>query len=453
MDPTTQLLDDDRARSELLLNTVRAVVVGLLAAVSLIYAPRLTPALRHANAAVIAPMLLWTLAQEYFIHRRKRRAPWLSTVNAVVDVTAVSALLAGYGLAYSSSLVVSTPVFLIYFAILAARPFTSSTRNAVLVAAVTVLEYGAMVTWFLVSGRLEAAAGPLDAVLSGKPSLLDEGAKLLLLAVAGAISAYATWWNERTLRRALAAQVARDAEERDLAAKLQEADKLAAVGTLAATMAHEVNNPLALIAMLAEMMQEAPLTEGQRADLKSIGREAHRTARVVSEMLRFARPQADEGSVSLSAVADSTLNVLRPLIRQHNVELQLDLYEPLPLVGGGSARLEQVVLNLAINAIQAMEQWAGPRRLSVITGRDATHAWIEVADSGPGFPPGVRERIFERFFTTKPDGKGTGLGLWITHEIVGDQGGTIEAHNGPAGGARFLVRLPVLVEPRLELSA
>ncbi len=453
MDPTAQLLEDDRARSELLLNTVRAVVVGLLAAVALVYAPRLTPALRHANAAVVTPMLLWTLAQEFLIHRRKRRAPWLSTVNALLDVTAVSALLAGYGLAYSSSLLVSTPVFLIYFVVLAARPFTSSTRNALLVAAVTVLEYGAMVAWFLVSGRLEVAAGPLDAVLSGKPSLLDEGAKLLLLAVAGAISSYATWWNERTLRRALAAQVARDAEERDLATKLQEADKLAAVGTLAATMAHEVNNPLALIAMLAEMMQEAPLSEGQRADLKSIAREAHRTAKVVSEMLRLARPQADEGLVSLSDVADSTLNVLRPLIRRHNVHLELDLSDALPLVAGGSARLEQVVLNLAINAIQAMEQWSGPRRLSVLTGRDATHVWLEMADSGPGFPPGVRERIFERFFTTKAEGKGTGLGLWITHQIVAEQGGTIEARNSPEGGARFLLRLPALVESRLVLSA
>jgi signal transduction histidine kinase len=112
-----------------------------------------------------------------------------------------------------------------------------------------------------------------------------------------------------------------------------------------------------------------------------------------------------------------------------------------------------VVLNLVINAVQAMDGRHGPRLVRLTTAYDATHVWLSVEDTGPGFAPGVAERIFERFFTTKPVGKGTGLGLWIAREIVTEHGGTLNAENRAEGGARFCLRFPVARAREERLSA
>ena len=453
-DLTSELLEAERIRSERMLNRVRAVVLILLAGCAALYGTWLTPALIRVNVAVLMPMLLWTLGQQIVFHRGRNAPRWLSTVNALVDTTALSLLLAGYGVFGHAELAVKSPMLLGYLMIIAAQPLTSSARRAAAVTALAVAEYGAMVAVLILTGRLALVGNPLDTPIMAGTSILDEGTRLLLLAATGGAATYATARHERTLRRALTAQVHREAEERALATRLQEADKLAAVGTLAATIAHEVNNPLTTIALAAEMMQSTSLDAQQRQDVESILAEARRTAVVVRELLRIARGgEAVEEPVALSKVATQVLSVLRPLLRDQRVAVETGLADGLPMFQGDARKLEQVVLNLMINAVHAMESRTTPRMVRVATGRDRANVWLTVEDSGPGFAPGIVDRIFERFFTTKPAGKGTGLGLWIAREIIDDHGGTIEASNRAEGGARFYLRFPLERDEAARLSA
>jgi signal transduction histidine kinase len=285
-------------------------------------------------------------------------------------------------------------------------------------------------------------------VLSG----VDEGSKLLLLTIAGAVATYATHWHERAVRRAIAAQVSRAGEERDLAVRLQEADKLAALGTLAASVVHEVNNPLTTISLQAEMLASLLDDPAAREDAQAIAAEARRTAHVVGELLAFARTRrAEVRDVTLDEVGRNALTTLRPFLRDKKVTVDEELSSGGPAVLGDVGRLERVVLNLVINAVQAMEArdagntlggGRGPRLVRVSSGHDENGVWLAVEDSGPGLPAEVAPRIFDRFFTTKPVGKGTGLGLWIVRQVLEEHGGTVSAGNRAEGGARFVVRIP-----------
>jgi signal transduction histidine kinase len=450
---TAHLLDAERVRSEWVLNRVRAIVLVLLGIASALYAGELTASLNAVNVGVLAPMLLWTLVQQLLFHRTRSAPYWLSTANALADTTALTILLAGYGMFGRPELAVKSPMFLAYLVILTAQPLTNSWRRAAGVSALAVAQYGTLVTLLLVTGRLSLLGNPLDTPTMPGTSLFDEGARVFLLAVAGGAATYATARHEKTLRRALAAQVKHDAEERALAIRLQEADKLAAVGTLAATIAHEVKNPLASISMLAEMLRSTPLDASQREDIESIIRESRRTADVVRDLLRISHPRESENAaISLSQVATHALGVLRPMLRDQRVAVETSLPDGLPPFRGFAGRVEQVVLNLVINAVQAMDGRKEQRVIRMVTGHDATHVWLTVDDTGPGFPPGAVDRIFERFFTTKPVGKGTGLGLWIAREIVTEHSGTLEAENRPEGGARFTMRFP-LARTQERLSA
>lgn len=451
---TGHLLDAERVRSERVLNRVRAVVLLLLAGASALYAAELTPSLNRVNASVLVPMLLWTVIQQAVFHRIRMAPRWLSTVSAIVDTTALTVLLAGYGVFGRPELAVKSPMFLAYVVIIAAQPLTNSWRRAAGVSALAVTQYGTLVVLLVMTGQLDLLGSPLDTPTMPGTSILDEGARIFLLAVAGGAATYATARHEHTLRRALSAQVKHDAEERALVVRLQEADKLAAVGTLAATVAHEVKNPLASISMLAEMLRSTTLDATQREDVDIILRESRRTAEVVRDLLRISHPRESENAaISLSQVASQALGVLRPLLRDQRVSIESSLPDGLPTIRGYGSRVEQVVLNLVINAVQAMDGRHGPRLVRLIAAHDATHVWLAVEDTGPGFAPGVAERIFERFFTTKPVGKGTGLGLWIARDIVTEHGGTLEAENRAEGGARFCLRFPIARAREERLSA
>jgi signal transduction histidine kinase len=441
-------------RSERILNGVRAVVLLLLGVASAVYSAQLTPSLNRVNVGVLVPMLLWTLAQQLAFHRRRLAPLWLSTANAIVDTTALTVLLTGYGVLGQAELAVKSPMFLAYVVIIAAQPLTSSWRRTAGVSTLAVVQYATLVAVLVMTDRLGLLRSPLDTPTMPGTSIFDEGARLFLLAVAGGAATYATARHEQTLRRALIAQVKHDAEERALILRLQEADKLAAVGTLAATVVHEVKNPLTAISMLAELLKTTRLDASQREDVETIFREARRTADVVRDLLRLAHPRESEDSaLSLSHVAHQTLGVLRPLFREQRVTVETQLPEDLPTIRGYGGRLEQVVLNLVLNAVQAMDGRPGDRVLRLSAGCDATQVWLRVEDTGPGFGPGVAERLFERFFTTKPAGKGTGLGLWISREIVTEHGGTVEAENRTEGGARFCLRFPLGGPAELRRSA
>jgi signal transduction histidine kinase len=195
------LLALERDRAERFLNAVRLVVLALLAVAALIYSPSLTTPLNRVNVLVLAPALTWTVVQYPLFYARHLLPPWLSLVNSVVDISAASAIIGGYALASSPALALKTPILAAYFVILAALPVASTTRKAALVSVLAVAEYTALVFIFAASGTLALIMNPVRASMSGGVSPLDEGAKILLLACAGAVATYATRWQERLANR------------------------------------------------------------------------------------------------------------------------------------------------------------------------------------------------------------------------------------------------------------
>jgi two-component sensor histidine kinase len=210
VDSARVVLDRQRDRAERMLNRARLIVLVLLGIAALAYAPSLTPALNWVNVSVLVPILGWTILQGELFYRRPRLPAWIGVANPVADIAAVTAIIGGYAFAQSATLALKTPMFLMYFVILAALPIAASTRKAAAVACMAFFGYGALVTYFFVAGRLPTVLNPVAASEAARVSPLDEGAKLLLLAVAGAIATYATNWQER-----LATSFSRATEERE----------------------------------------------------------------------------------------------------------------------------------------------------------------------------------------------------------------------------------------------
>jgi two-component sensor histidine kinase len=186
-----------REKAERIMNGLRAAILVLLSVSALVYAPALAADLETTNAVLLAPMLAWTVGQYLIWYRSPRLPAWLPLTNAIVDVTAVTGIIAGYAIAGSGNMALRTPIFMMYFVVLAARPVASSIRKTAVVATLTVLEYAALFAWLLTSGRIDPIINPVDAVLTGRLSYLDEGAKILILAVAGVVATYATSWVEQ----------------------------------------------------------------------------------------------------------------------------------------------------------------------------------------------------------------------------------------------------------------
>ncbi len=443
------LLRAEHARAERLLNHVRGGVLLLLGAAAIVYAPALTAALVRVNILVFTPMLLWTAFQELRYHRPHYAPSWLITVNAAADLGAITALQAGYGLAGIPGLALHSPIFLAYFAVLASRPFTGSERHAAGVTIGVVCAYATLVAAMVLTGRVHLVNSPLAVTTSSDASMLDEGAKLMLLGMVGAIATYATAWNERTLRRALAAQLRRDIEEREMTDRLREADKLAAIGTLAAATVHDVRNPLTAIALQSELLMESPLGEPLRNDLTLILEEARRAMAFLADLLQFARSANTEPETVPLAIAetvDAAVAAARPLLHEHRIPVEVsieNLNGNLAPLHGSPMRLERALVNLLVNSVQAMEEQDGAKAIRVHARPDATGRGVilDVDDTGPGFPAGLVTRAFERFVTTKPPGKGTGLGLWMVRQTVSDLGGRVSAINLAGGGARVRVEL------------
>jgi signal transduction histidine kinase len=245
---------------------------------------------------------------------------------------------------------------------------------------------------------------------------------------------------ERDELRRLNAELEARAEERGRSlvaaqAELVAKERLAAVGRLAAGVAHEVNNPAGVILGRASLaIDEHPELPGELAeDLRVMQRQAARIKEITQALLRLGRPATGERlPIDLADVARSALALVRREAEAAGVKLDADL-EPAP-ARGDAAALEQVAYNLLRNAIQA----APGGRVRLSTERTT----LAVEDSGPGIPAEVLPRIFEPFFTTKPVGSGTGLGLAVAHGIVAEHGGALTATNRPDGGARFVMRLP-----------
>ena len=203
---TSQVLRAQFALAERYVNGARIAVLGALAIAAAFYGPFLSPQLNAVNLLTLAPMLVWAVGQHFAVHARFAAPRWLSGLNAVLDVSAVSLLVTCYGLFGDANFAVKSPVLSAYFVILAARPFTGSPRLALLTAVTAAAQYATLAGLFLWTGRLALLGDPTASVVSSGTSLLDEAAKFLLLLSAGVVAAYATAWNERTLRQAVASR-------------------------------------------------------------------------------------------------------------------------------------------------------------------------------------------------------------------------------------------------------
>jgi two-component system NtrC family sensor kinase len=242
--------------------------------------------------------------------------------------------------------------------------------------------------------------------------------------------------------------------QRRLEEQLIHADKMGAVGQLVSGVAHELNNPLASIAGLAELLlEQSPAGDRNREHLRVIHEQAERAGRIVRDLLTFARKGTPEkGVVDLNDVARRTGQLLAYEFRLRGVTYEERL-QPAPVeVRGDPHELQQVVLNLLTNATWAVSEeggHAGPRTVAIETGAEAGEAWLRVSDTGPGVPAEHLTNLFTPFFTTKPPGKGTGLGLPISYGIAESHGGRLAYEPAPGGGAAFTLRLPASGEAGL----
>ncbi len=237
---------------------------------------------------------------------------------------------------------------------------------------------------------------------------------------------------------------------RERTRQLLETEKLATMGNLLAGVAHELNNPLSVVAgQVALLIQKAP-DEAVRARGRKIEGAATRCIRIIKNFLAMARRHPPErGHVALNDVLRGAVEILAYELRVANIEVSLDLVADLPTVWADGHQLQQVAVNLLTNAHHAMRDTAPPRGLSVATRYDAElrRVRIAIADTGPGIPPDVQPRIFEPFFTTKPEGQGTGLGLPLCRGIVEGHGGVIRVESVPGQGATFVIELPLGSQP------
>jgi len=227
--------------------------------------------------------------------------------------------------------------------------------------------------------------------------------------------------------------------------RLVQAAKLAAVGEMAAAIAHELNNPLTSVTGFAELaLSDIPEESETRRDLEIVMREATRARDVVRRLLDFARQsESTRASASLNDVVEDVVALSRHLIHTSGVTLDLELQESLPWILVDVNQMKQVLLNLIHNALQAMPNGGDLRISSEFTSR-AGRDWIRISvqDTGVGIPKPDQARIFEPFFTTKGDQGGTGLGLSVTYGIITDHGGQIDVESQPGAGSKFSVWLP-----------
>ncbi|HET6612651.1 MAG TPA: ATP-binding protein [Kofleriaceae bacterium] len=282
---------------------------------------------------------------------------------------------------------------------------------------------------------------------------------------------------ERNAKEHLEREVAaRSSELRQAHAQLIHQEKMSSLGRLVAGIAHELNNPINFVygnidflaqymedaLRLASLVSDAPdlspalrqridafkeeieyehLVVDARKLIRSIRSGAERTAGIVRDLKTFSRPSATQEETDVVAAIDTTLSLIAPLIKGR-VQVDTEIPPNVPCVIANAGHIGQVLMNILTNAAEAIEG-AGRIRVTVTVGDDDSEVAIAIADTGTGIPLDIREKIVDPFFTTKEVGEGTGLGLWISENIIRSHGGTLTIASEVGRGSTFTIRLPV----------
>ena len=418
VDSARVVLDRQRDRAERMLNRARLIVLVLLGIAAMVYAPSLTPELNRVNVSVLVPILGWTVLQGQLFHSRPKLPVWLGVANPIADIAAVTAIIGGYAFAQSATLALKTPIFLMYFVILAALPIAASTRKAAAVAFMAFCCYGALVVFFFAAGRLPTVLNPVTASQAARVSPLDEGAKLLLLAVAGAIATYATNWQER-----LATSFSRATEEREqLEARLARAQ----LQSLRLQLhPHFLFNTLNTINALISTDRHA----------------AERVISGLSELLRMSLSSASEQEVTLA----KELELLAHYIEIQQIRFQDRLTVTFRIDPDARyALVPNLMLQpLVENAIRhGIAPRAAPGHVVVSAARRGMRLELSVVDDGVGENPRVDHR----------DGVGLGNTRARLLSLYGSDH-RFEARGASSGGFAVHIEIPYRSELGMKDSS
>lgn len=242
-------------------------------------------------------------------------------------------------------------------------------------------------------------------------------------------------------------------EMKRLKDQLYHSDKLASLGLLVSGVAHEINNPLTGILAYAELLYMRVNDEDVKKDLEKIMHGAERCKKIVENLLTFSRQRTPSRSLeSINDIIDKAIDLRSYWLRTSNIEIIRDYGQDIPTLYIDSQQIQQVILNLILNAEHAIRESKKERgmiRFSTSFNRRDQRIIVSITDNGTGIPKEIIHRVFDPFFTTKPVGIGTGLGLSISHGIIMEHGGTISVQSEAGEGTTFVIELPIQSE-RIE---
>jgi PAS domain S-box-containing protein len=234
-------------------------------------------------------------------------------------------------------------------------------------------------------------------------------------------------------------------EKRQLQEKAEISSRLASVGEMAAGIAHEINNPLTGVIGFSDMLLERDLPPDMKEQVEIIADGSRRVADIVKRLLTFARQHKPvKAMVDINALIDNTLNMRNYVLKTNNISVNTNYDLNLPLITVDPGQIQQVFLNLIINAEYSMKKTGKPGNLTVTTKKVGDKVQISFADNGTGISHENKKRLFQPFFTTKPVGEGTGLGLSLSRSIITEHKGTINVESESGKGATFIIELPVI---------